>query len=262
MFAISEIINRRKPWREAAVMAMLLLGGNAGAIEVRQAVANSEEMLFADDPKNWARPKVVVTPTFPEDQLKLNASGKVDVEVVVDAQGTVKSYRIAKSEPANPAFEKAVEEVAKLWLFYVMLDKECVPMESTGNARVWFEAQDGKGKVSVSGQVSQTAASGNARKPNMLNRKEAAAGIRYPSEMLRAGVHAMVNAVIRVDGKSGEPLDVGIAWTRTSPDPVRDNIVSSLHAEVKRGMMRAKFAPSEGGNYRVCIPFEFKASRI
>jgi TonB family protein len=241
---------------------LLLAAGQAVAVEVRQAVANSEEMLFADDPKDWARPKAVVAPKYPDDQLKLNARGRVDVDVALKPSGEVSSFRIAKSEPANPAFETAVSEVVGKWLFHNKLSSECLPVESNGNVRVWFDVKDGKGEVSVSGQVSEITAGNVPKKSNWLNRSEAISGFRYPAAARRADVQAKVNVVVRVDGKSGDVLDVGVPWMETQPESVPDRMAADFRAAASEVMKRAKFEPQAGSTYRVCMPFEFRVQRL
>ena len=103
----------------------------------------TEEMLFADDPKSWLRPKAIVPPEFPAEQLKAKATGYVDIDVSIDKAGKVTSARIVKSNPENKAFEMAVSETIKYWLFRQRADVNCEPIARTSNVRVWFDIRDG-----------------------------------------------------------------------------------------------------------------------
>jgi TonB family protein len=252
--------------RKLLLAPLIVVGLNAipiHAIEVRVAAANSEEMLFADDPKDWAKPKIIVAPVFPEEQLKLNASGRVDVDVALNNQGHVKTFRIAKSEPANPAFEKAVSEVINLWVFHGAIDRDCMPAESNGNVRVWFEVAEGKGKVSVSSQasgnklVADTAAS-QLRKLEWLNKRAAMAAVNYPPEARRDNIQANLLAVAKIDAASGEVSDVAVTWIETTPVFAKERVISAFKSSVTQSLRVAKFAPQAGTSYKVCVPFAFK----
>ena len=83
----------------------------------RASGAVSEVMLFADDPKTWVSPWAVVPPEYPAEQLAANATGHVDVEVSVDMGGNVTNARIVGSTPENKAFEMAVSQTIKIWMF-------------------------------------------------------------------------------------------------------------------------------------------------
>lgn len=236
----------------------------AAAVEVRQAAANGEEMLFADDPKDWAKPKVVIAPKYPDSQLSLKAAGRVDVDVTLKNTGEVASFRIAKSEPSNPAFEKAVEDVVQLWLFHYKLNKECIPIESSGNVRVWFDVVDGKGTVSVSGAVSPSVAASDAAaqgaRPQLgwLNRKEIFSNLRYPAKARRENFRAEMTTVMRIDAMSGKTIDIETTWIETRPAFSSESVKSSFRDSVKDALMIARFAPRPGPNYRVCVPFSFR----
>ncbi len=248
------------------VSGMLLFSCHAFAqVTAHTSTAKTEEMLFADDPKEWAKPKVVVPPEFPADQLAANARGYVDIAVTLDAFGNVKTAQVTKSEPVNPAFETAAMAVVKLWVFKSVLTQDCTPVESTANVRTWFESREGKGMVSVSGQVTpRSPLPGNALdKSAWLNRKEVAAMVRYPASARRAGIQADANVAIRVNTATGEVADVEITGFHTTPQAT-EKVIEEFKKSIRTPLMTAKFEPREvkdAKTYRVCVPYTFRVSR-
>ncbi|MCY7388187.1 MAG: energy transducer TonB [Burkholderiales bacterium] len=189
------------------------------------------------------------------------ARGYVDADIEFDQKGNIKQVRIVKSEPQNPAFEKAVLDVTKLWLFNAVLTKDCVPVDSTGNVRTWFEVRDGKGVVSVSGNVSAASSPANSvpRKSDWENRKDFALSLKYPTNALRGRVQTDLLAAIRVDAASGVPSDVVVTWIETSGNAT-PTVVEEIKTAVARSLKRARFTPRAGEAYRVCVPFNFRVS--
>ena len=226
------------------------------------AFAVTEEMLFADDPKDWAKPKVVVPPQFPSDQLAANTRGYVDVEVNLSIAGDVTAARVIKSEPRNEAFEKAVLEVASLWLFNVPLSNDCVPRESTGNVRIWFDVRDEKPVVSVSGNVSAASApiGDLPRKADWENKSHVFASMSYPERALRDNVQVKLLAALHVAASTGDVKETVITWMETSSN-ASTTVAESFKSAVIKHMRRAKFKPRDGKDYRVCVPFEFRVTR-
>ncbi len=246
------------------VSGVLLSAWNVSAqVVVHTSTAVTEEMLFADDPKDWAKPKVVVPPDFPADQLAVNARGYVDIAVTLDAYGKVKTAQLTKSEPANPAFEKAAMEVVRHWIFHAMFSQECVPVESAANVRTWFELRDGKGVVSVSGAATSTTPSNGLDKSAWLNRREVAALVKYPAAARRDSIQADANAAIRVNAATGAVADVEVTWLETSPQ-ASTTVIEEIKKAIRTPLMSAKFEPRAGGEnktYRVCVPYTFRVSR-
>ncbi|MEO8384872.1 MAG: energy transducer TonB [Betaproteobacteria bacterium] len=243
-----------------SLLTLLVLSRGAfGEVPVYTSTAITEEMLFADDPNGWARPKVVVPPDFPVDQLTANASGHVDAEFGFDQKGSVKQVRIVKSEPQNPAFERAVLDVAKLWLFSAVLNKDCVPVDSTGNVRIWFEIRDGKGVVSVSGNVRPASAANDSlpRKMEWANRAVILGAVRYPNSARRDGVQADLLVAVRVEAASGNATDSVVTWMEVSSGATA-TVAESFKTAVLKSLRFAKFKPKDGNNYRVCIPYSFR----
>lgn len=218
------------------------------------AAPTGEAMLYADDPKDWTRPKVVVPPTFPSGELKADKSGYVDIEVQVDEVGKVTSSRVVKSMPENKAFETAALEQVGLWLFHPKLSAQCTPIQSTSTTRVWFETRSNEGVVSVSGAASPSIPA--ARQVTMLNRHQTLSSIQYPQELRRVGAQADLYAVMTVDAATGSTRAVDVSWMQSNS--------KSSHTKTRfknaavDSLMNAKFAPVVGNNYQVCVPLSFR----
>ncbi len=217
-----------------------------------------EEMLFSDDPKDWSRPQTVIPPAYPSAELKAGSAGYVDVEVKVNEIGRVISSRIVKSMPENKAFESATAAQINLWTFHPKLTAECAPTTFVSNVRVWFENRNGEGVISVSGTPSTLAPPEKtaARKAEFLNRKETISSVRYPEALRKSGTQANVYSVITVDAATGNAKAVDISWIKATDATELTKL--RLSNAIKLPMMDAKFIPTSGSNYKVCIPFTFR----
>ena len=71
-------------------------------------------------------------PTYPELAKRMHVTGKVKVEVVITASGSVKSARMIGG---NPVFEKSALEAVKQWKF------ESAPSDTTGVVVLEFADQ-------------------------------------------------------------------------------------------------------------------------
>ncbi|MEP7156093.1 MAG: TonB family protein [Betaproteobacteria bacterium] len=252
-----------------ASVAAILVTNPAAASDVPVYASGpiTEEMLFADDPKDWSRPKAVVAPDFPLAQLEAKATGYVDVKVKVDKTGGVTSARIVKSNPENKAFEGAVNETVKMWRFHQRLNRECEPEDATTNVRVWFELRDGKGVVSISGIASDAAApapagaGGKSLRASLTNRQSVFSQIRYPVSMRSARIQANVLAVMKVNSVSGDVTDVKVTWIETFPHTTTAN--RHFTDEISKRLILGKFAPrleAKSPTYNVCVPVQFRFS--
>ncbi|MBL8514009.1 MAG: TonB family protein [Betaproteobacteria bacterium] len=219
----------------------------------------TEVMLFTDDPSKWSKPKAILPPQYPSEMRERGIAGIVDVEVSIDERGSVLSASVAKPEAENRLFEDAVMEVVKQWRFEVRHNKECVPEKSNGNVRVWFEPDGANGKISVSGAASIAAAQSETapKRARMVNRAEAFAQIRYPEAARRAGVEANLNVVAKVNAAQGVVKDV-LFSSREYFGSADSLIRSRFELAITSAVMRWKFLPQEGPDYRVCIPFVFQ----
>lgn len=231
-------------------------------IEPLFVTTTGEEMLFTDDPKDWARPRIVLPPTYPLNELRANTAASVDIEVQIDERGKVVDSRVLKSVPENKAFEAAVSEVITRWTFHTKMNAECMPIPYTTNQRVWFEVRDGKGVVSVSGSSSSSTTATNsspitARKIVMLNRLEVFRSVRYPMQARRDGAQADLYAVMSIDAATGEVKAIDITWLKLDG---KASVGTKQHFRdaATEPLMRGKFAPLEGKPYKVCIPISFR----
>ncbi|APV48254.1 hypothetical protein BWI17_00315 [Betaproteobacteria bacterium GR16-43] len=97
-----------------------------------------------------AQPMIVVPPEYPKAALAKGIQAVVDVVGTVTAAGAF-TQPVYRSSVDDPAFQKAVEEVLGLWMFFAAVSGEnCEPKAAEAQVRVWFEIENGKAKVSVS----------------------------------------------------------------------------------------------------------------
>ncbi|MBL0125716.1 MAG: TonB family protein [Betaproteobacteria bacterium] len=134
-----------------ALLAVVLLCSAVPAIAAESIPVNvTEEMLFADDPKEWLSVRRVSQPEYPKDLFKAGTTGHVDLGVTIDEVGAVRKIGTVVSNPVNPLFEKSARESVLYWSFKPAISKDCVPQIAEGNVRIWFDIRDGKEAISVS----------------------------------------------------------------------------------------------------------------
>lgn len=242
----------------ALLLALFAQSASASATpDILTSTAVSEEMLFADDPKDWAKPRYVVPPDYPQGLLQKKIGGFVDVEVRISGHGEVTSARLVKQEPDGAGFWEATNEVIKKWLFYSKLSSACVPEGTTANVRLWFEPRDDKGVISVSGDV--TATKESFAKPlqrKWINQKEVARSIRYPLLARSEGIEATLHVVAKVDAAgSVQTTEISHFFSgRLATNKMR----STFEKAVIENVQKAKFEPLENGKTtKVCIPYQF-----
>lgn len=228
-------------------------------VSLTTAADESEAMLFADDPQEWSRPRLVVRPEFSKNELDKRVRAYVDVTVDIDNRGRVKSSMIAKSDPPTPGYEKALKDVIGLWLFEPKLDSKCVCVEATANVRVWFDVKDGKGVLSVSGRpiTAQPEKLRYSREEIEAVAKKIRQNILYPQLARKEGDVAEVNVVMEVDAASGRVTNVEPAdfYSSSSANAkVKQSFISAINAALRS----ASFPPTPGLPFKVCMVFSFR----
>ena len=220
--------------------------------------AITEEMLFSDDPKDWAQPDRVVPPEYPPEQFGDNVTGYVDVEVSIDASGKVNDSRIVKSSPENKAFEAAVSQTIRMWSFHRRISSKCEPIAAIGNVRVWFEIRDGRGVISVSGKASDltTPDTKAPKRAVFINEKEVKGGMRFPKRAYADHAEADVFAVMSVDAATGDVRKVEISSIQIHGNST--GAAERFSEVVTSRLMLGKLAPRAGSAYKVCVPVSFR----
>ncbi len=220
----------------------------------------TEQMLFADDPKEWLTISRVSQPTYPKELFAAGVTGYVDVKVAIDPFGGIKRIGAISSNPVNPQFEQSVRESVSHWRFKGKLTDACTPQDSEGNVRVWFEITEGKEKVSIS----TTAGTLGTKIPKagepvwlkMLNEKEVRSRVVYPDRARREDLMAAIYAVMSVNSATGEVQDVEIS--HSIPDSPK--VKSIFKPPVVNALKTARFEPSPnyaGKPVKVCMPILF-----
>lgn len=241
-------------WRALSVAALLTISFAASAQDsgstsqqasaAEKTVEPVDDVLFASDPQSWARVTRVVEPKYPEAALKEGRGAVVDLEVLVDVLGGVKTVRSISSMPRSPDFEAAVQEILKTWLFSVAKTDRCVPVETVGNVSITFEVRDGKGVVSLTHRKLPPPTGAKVLfGPRIKNRKEVSEDMQqsYPRSARRAGVQAQVYTLLTVEPATGQVQDIEVTHVITHPDFVRD-----FTEAARQGMKRTVYTAAEG----------------
>jgi|GEM_PF-6422791 len=154
----------------------------------------AEVTYFDQDPKSWARVRRMVSPTYPEVDLKSGVGGVIDIDVLIDVFDAVKEVHSIQSNPVNAEFEEAGRRVLKYWQFSSPSIARCVPYETDGSVRLTFEVVDGMPKIMLSHRQLPPALSALRIAPTMLNRAAMATQTveLYPRTARREGAQATV----------------------------------------------------------------------
>lgn len=165
---------------------------------------------YTDDPAKWGTPLAWQPPTYPKALLDQQVTGKVDLIVNVTPEGRFADVAAIRSTPAQPAFEDAVREAARDWVFNRAMDAECKPAATRGQIQVRFEIVDGKPQVNV-GAVSADKRPGRVFIEE-TNRADVNRAIvqAYPRDARRMGKTGEVLAMLKVDARTGETKSVDV----------------------------------------------------
>lgn len=216
------------------------------------------EPLTDSDPESWLRPKVVVAPDYPADEVAKKATGYVDVDLIVTEAGFAGEIRSLTSSPKNEAFEDAVRKVITLWTFHAPMSN-CRPYETVGNVRVWFDLKGDAGKVSVSNRTPKPASPATAAAPTSKLVATNLASVRrmvsYPSRARRAGANGHVVVKFTVDPVTGEVASQEIAMAKSRPAGYEDDFAAVATAVVAK--LKLEPMPDRNKPVVACYPFQF-----
>lgn len=225
-------------------MAMVLLAAWCPVYAQETAPRVMSEAELAE---GAARVVMFVPPDYPPAALRENVEATVDVVGTVRPDGRLEVARMEASVE-RAEFRKAIEEVAKFWLFRPSYDRQCRPREVEGRLRIWFEIKEGKPAISISVPRVDRAAV-EARSPiergtiKVVHRVEP----RFPREAQNRGMTGAVEALMRV-APSGVVEEVVI--------------VPGVHAKVfgpavAEALSQWRYAPRDGpvGCYQSEIVF-------
>ncbi|MDX2219097.1 MAG: TonB family protein [Burkholderiales bacterium] len=201
------------PLRRRAFVAAIgaLLAFSATTFAAQPATAQPAPVTYyADDPAKWGTPFAWQAPAYPKSLLDQQVTGKVDLIVNVTPEGKLADVVAIRSTPAQPAFEDAVREAVRDWVFTRAMDAECKPAATRGQIQVRFDIADGKPQVNV-GAISADKQPGRALIEE-ANRAEVNRALmqNYPRDARRMGKTGEVLAMLKVDARTGETKSVDI----------------------------------------------------
>lgn len=240
------------PAAQLLVASFFVLSCVHSAHAARTDTEGDAGMRFLDDPANSSRPKLVVAPTYPPALLQKGVTGFVDLEISIGKYGRAERILSAKVTPPEPAFEAAINDVIHLWQFHETLSTGCVPQDSTGNTRIWFDIKDGTPSISVSSRSRTPQEIAAVRPPIMKNRDAVIKQVTnsYPIQARRNGVQALVHVVLHVDGDTGKTLEV-----KTTANSAPRQYAAAFERNVSEAYSSAEFeleSESKGTRYAVC----------
>jgi len=149
--------------------------------------------------------KEFIAPTYPDEALKKGLSAEADMFVRISAQGKIESIEKITVTPTEPAFEKALRDIAARWTFRRGVDGRCEVRSYVGLVKVWFDLRDGKPAISY-GRVTDplSAMRQTTRLANFPDVQRAAAE-NYPLWPRMKEVEADVAVATDFSGDTGEP---------------------------------------------------------
>jgi outer membrane biosynthesis protein TonB len=226
-----------------------------------KAAETANDVFFESDPQSWARVRRMVEPKYPAAALKEGRGAVVDLEVLIDEIGAVKTVRSLTSTPSSPDFEAAIRNDLAGWLFHVASTDRCVPVETVGNVTVTFQVEQGKGKVSLTHRsLPKPPSDAKVRMgPRIKNRKEVGEDMNqsYPYSARRGGVRAQVYVLLTVDPVTGQVKEIEVPHVITHPD-----YVQAFAQAAREGMKRAVYTTVEGYTkpWKLCTVAKYELS--
>jgi TonB family protein len=243
-----------------ALLASCLVATYAAATEAPAPAAKQEAMLFADDPKAWSTPRVVLPPDYPQAMLAKGVTGYVDIETHLSEDGVVDRIVSINSEPKSLAFEEAVKDAITHWRFDMPIGPGCKPVDTTVVTRVWFEIKDGKESVSVS-RAPMQALPQALPSPRFRNYHDVVKQLQgsYPQAARKARQEGRAFVVLTVDGDTGKTDSVDVAHVAASRD-----YMSMFGRAAQKGFGVAEVdvgSEHKGRKLKVCKMVTFRLSR-
>jgi TonB family protein len=227
----------------AALLAVTLFLRTSGAI--------CQEPVLITENDAWARPLLIVPPSFPKDIPAEILPVVIRIEGTVKADGTFSSPAFTPAE-GRETFVHAIGEVLQHWRFRPAVRRGCQIKESRAVLNVYFETKEGKPSISISSPPVQ-----KPHDPVLL----ADMGLTYvskpkiefPNKALQAGIEGFAEICMVVD---------------TEGEIVSKTVISSLpnvlYGEAAmEGFSRAKFkkidvaADNLDANRCVVVPVNF-----
>ncbi|MFC3149232.1 hypothetical protein [Piscinibacterium candidicorallinum] len=201
---------------------------------------------------SFVRPVTFVPPELPADFGKQMAGTVFTLSLVVDPFGRVE--RIEALEPANPLLRKAIDEVARYWMFHPQVDRaRCETEPGAGVIQLEFAAGESRPRMWMSVRADRPAA-GEAMK--LVGRPPVP---EYPRSALQGGVAAQAYATAfkQADGSVAD-IKVRALVSRNAP-PGRD---WGFERSVRTAMAHYRFEPDPGAQ-PICfiVPFAFRIDR-
>lgn len=175
-------------------VAALLL---AIALSLNSSGAFCQEPTEVTEEQAWARPLLVVPPTFPKDAPSEMLPVEIRVEGTVTADGTFTSPVFVPSE-GKQEFVQAVADVLQFWRFRPVFDRDCKIKESRVRLNVYFELKEGNPSISISSPVAKKVdrTRNAAAVPQFVRRPKP----EFPPAALQAGIEGFAEICMVVDG--------------------------------------------------------------
>ena len=104
---------------------------------------SNSTVVFLREQQLRERSKVEVLPKYPNDAVKIKASGVVVTQVDYDATGIITSFAILES--ADPRFNIPTIKALKQWRFNPVTTPEGVPLKGKGKLTFYFFWKNGRG---------------------------------------------------------------------------------------------------------------------
>jgi len=212
-----------------SIAAVLL----TSALALNSLLALCQEPALVTESDAWARPLLVVTPSFPKDVRPEMLPVEIHIEGTVTEKGNFVSP-VFSPAPGKEIFVQSVSGVIKDWRFRPALDtNECKTRESRTSVNVHFELKDGRPSIFVtSAAIAKPDAGGITKSEIHVVRKGKK---EFPPLAFDAGIEGSAELLMSVDARG---------------EIVRTTVVSSLPNEMfgkaaAEGFARARYSEIE-----------------
>lgn len=237
--------------------------GSVAAIVVSTASAQSAPAVNADKQPDWLTPKLVKAPDYPAAMVDRKQASEVDAVIRITKEGRLKEVLSVHSTPKAEEAEAAVRGALGQWTFRPALAADCMPQETDGVVRVWFDLDGGRPAVSVAKPKDMTWVP--PPPAAVLNRDELQQAIQhsFPRNSRNSMIGAKVIVAIEVNGDTGVPVKAQGTFVELDWD-MGDSPLTGYYLEgAAKGAMASRYPPVPkfaGTTWHSCVIIDYRFS--
>lgn len=231
------------------------------AMVVTIASAQTTPAASPEKQPDWLTPKLVKAPDYPAAMLERKQASEVDAVLRITKDGKLKEMLSVRSTPKAEEAEAAVRGILGQWTFRPALASDCMPTETEGVVRVWFDLDNGRPVVSVAKPKDMPWIP--VAPARVLNRDEFLQAVQHsiPRNSRESMIGAKVIVAIEVNGDTGVPVKAKGTFVELDWD-MGDSPLSAYYPEAAaKGAMASRYPPVPqyaGATWHSCVEINYR----